>query len=74
MTVAFRAPDVIAGADLALVIDGYRQAMPNHQSPAYYLVKAAMANTAGTNAWETPIVGLIGGVKAKRLGQDPNAL
>src|SRR5439155_23804998 len=30
--------------------------------------------TAGTNAWEAPIVGLLGGIKAKRLGQDPKVL
>src|SRR5205085_12026302 len=28
----------------------------------------------GTNAWESSVVGLIGGIKAERLGQDPKAL
>lgn len=52
----------------ALLIDGYRRAAEG-RSPAYWEVKAAMANTAGTHAFEGPVAGLIGGIRAK-LGLD----
>lgn len=51
-----------AGA-AALVIDGFRQA--TGRSPQYYHVKAALANTAGTHAFEGPVGGLIGTIRAK---------
>jgi hypothetical protein len=57
-----------AGAS-ALVWDGY-EALTG-QDPAYYRVKAALANTAGTHAFEGPVVGLISGIRAKTLGEDP---
>ena len=57
----------------ALLIDGYKQANGG-KAPRYNLVKAAMTNTAGTDAYETPIAGLIGGIRAKHLGDDPGVL
>lgn len=60
-----------AGA-AALLWDGYRQA--TGQNPLYYRVKAALANTAGTRAFEGSVIGLLSGIRAKRLGEDPGAL
>jgi subtilisin family serine protease len=60
-----------AGA-AALVIDGYRQAVG--ATPEYYVVKAAMANSATPNAFEGPITGLISSIKSNRLGMDPKDL
>jgi hypothetical protein len=63
-----RAAPAAAGAS-ALVWDGY-EALTG-QDPPYYRVKAALANTAGTHAFEGPVVGLISGIRAKNLGDDP---
>ncbi|HEX4818859.1 MAG TPA: S8 family serine peptidase, partial [Acidimicrobiales bacterium] len=60
-----------AGA-AALVIDGYHKATGNN--PAYYVLKAAMANTADANTFEGPITGLISSIKANDLGMDPESL
>jgi subtilisin family serine protease len=60
-----------AGA-AALVWDGYKQF--TGQDPLYYRIKAALANTAGTRAFEGSVVGLISGIRAKNLGDDPEAL
>jgi subtilisin family serine protease len=59
-----------AGA-AALVWGGY-EAMFG-QEPPYYRVKAALVNTAGTHAFEGPIVGLISGIRAKLI-DSPEAL
>jgi serine protease AprX len=58
-----------AAGSAALVIDGYHTATGN--SPRYYVVKAAMANTAHARAFEGPITGLISSLKSNRLGMDP---
>ena len=55
-----------------LVIDGYRRAVG--AAPKYYVVKAAMANTAHGTAFEGPITGLTSSIKSNRLGMDPNEL
>jgi subtilisin family serine protease len=60
-----------AGA-AALLWDGYKQF--SGQDPTYYRIKAALANTAGTRAFEGSVVGLISGIRAKNLGDDPEAL
>jgi hypothetical protein len=60
-----------AGAS-ALVIDGYKRF--TGQAPAYYRVKAALANTAGTRAFEGPVTGLTSSIRVKITGEDPNAL
>ncbi|MEY2431123.1 MAG: hypothetical protein QOC92_848, partial [Acidimicrobiaceae bacterium] len=60
-----------AGA-AALVIDGYHQA--TNQTAPYYVVKAAMTNTANGNAFEGPVTGLISSIKSNRLGMDPKTL
>ena len=60
-----------AGAT-ALVIDGYRRFAG--ESPTYYRVKAALANTAGTRAFEGPVTGLTGSIRHKITGEDPNEL
>ena len=62
-----------AGA-AALLIDGFRQA--TGQSPQYYHVKAALANTAGTHAFEGPVSGLLGTIRARTElpGQSPEEL
>jgi subtilisin family serine protease len=56
-----------AGA-AALVIDGARRALG--EMPPYYRVKAALVNTAGRDAFEGPVAGLIGSILAK-LGVQP---
>src|SRR5581483_7445308 len=56
----------------ALVWSGYKAALGS--DPAYYRLKAALANTAGTRAYEGSAVGLLSGIKAERLGMDPNQL
>jgi len=61
-----------AAGSAALVIDGYRQAVGS--APKYYVVKAAMANTAHGTAFEGPITGLTSSIKSNRLGMDPNDL
>ena len=61
-----------ASGAAALVIDGYRKATGN--SPAYYVLKASMANTADANTFEGPITGLISSIKANDLGMDPESL
>src|SRR4051812_24366570 len=58
-----------AAGSAALVIDGFRKATGD--SPAYYVVKAALANTAKGGAFEGPITGLISSIKSNRLGMDP---
>lgn len=60
-----------AGA-AALVWEGYERA--TGQDPPYYRLKAALVNTAGTRAFEGPVVGLISGIRAKLIGEDPQAL
>ena len=60
-----------AGA-AALIVDGYHQSTGN--LPAYYVVKAAMANTAHANTFEGPITGLISSIKANDLGMDLETL
>jgi subtilisin family serine protease len=60
-----------AGA-AALVIDGYRQSTGS--APDYYRVKAALANTAGTRAFEGPVAGLLGTIQSKVTDTDPNEL
>ena len=60
-----------AAGSAALVIDGYRKAAGH--SPAFYVVKAALANTA-RRAFEGPITGLISSIKSNRLGMDPATL
>jgi subtilisin family serine protease len=60
-----------AGAT-ALVIDGYRRFAG--ESPAYYRVKAALANTANTRAFEGSVTGLTGSIRVKITGEDPNKL
>ncbi|MDQ1521709.1 MAG: immune inhibitor, partial [Actinomycetota bacterium] len=60
-----------AGAS-ALVIDGYRRDVGS--SPLYYRVKAALANTAGTRAYEGAVAGLTGTIRAKLLGSKPEDL
>ncbi|HEY2815232.1 MAG TPA: S8 family serine peptidase [Acidimicrobiales bacterium] len=60
-----------AGA-AALVIDGYRQSTGS--SPTYYVVKAALANTAHGTAFEGPVTGLLSSIKSNRLGMDPASL
>ncbi|MBI4261033.1 MAG: S8 family serine peptidase, partial [Actinobacteria bacterium] len=60
-----------AGA-AALVWDAYQEFVG--ADPRYFEVKAALANTAGTHAFEGPIVGLISGIRAKNLGDDPDEL
>jgi subtilisin family serine protease len=57
----------------ALLIDGYRRAAEG-RSPAYWEVKAAMANTAGTDAFEGPVAGLIGGIRSKLGLSSPEEL
>lgn len=61
-----------AAGSAALVIDGYRQVVG--AAPKYYVVKAAMANTAHGTAFEGPITGLTSSIKSNRLGMDPNDL
>jgi subtilisin family serine protease len=61
-----------AGA-ASLVIDGYRR-YTGGSSPAYYRVKAALANTATTRAWEGTITGLTSSVRVKVTGEDPSKL
>ncbi|MEY2591019.1 MAG: hypothetical protein QOJ67_3003 [Acidimicrobiaceae bacterium] len=61
-----------AAGSAALVIDGYRKAAGH--SPAFYVVKAALANTAHAGAFEGPITGLISSIKSNRLGMDPATL
>ena len=58
-----------AAGSAALVIDGYHQ--KTGAMPAYYVVKAAMANTAHGRAFEGPVTGLISSLKSNRLGMDP---
>jgi subtilisin family serine protease len=60
-----------AGA-AALVIDGYRKATGS--APLYYRVKAALANTAGTRAFEGAVTGLTSSIRIKITGEDPEAL
>ena len=62
-----------AGA-AALVIDAYHRATSPPAFPDYYVVKAAMANTADANTFEGPITGLISSIKANDLGMDPESL
>jgi hypothetical protein len=57
-----------AGA-AALVIDGYHRA--TGADPAYYVVKAALTNTAHSGAFEGPVTGLLSSIRATRLGEDP---
>lgn len=57
-----------AGA-AALVWDGYEQFTGTE--PDYFRVKAALVNTAGGHAFEGSVVGLISGIRAKTLGEDP---
>lgn len=61
-----------AGA-AALVIDGYRR-YAGGASPEYFRLKAALANTATSRAWEGTITGLTSSVRVKVTGEDPNAL
>ena len=61
-----------AGA-AALVIDGYRRYAAG-ASPEYFRLKAALANTATTRAWEGTITGLTSSVRVKLTGEDPNKL
>jgi subtilisin family serine protease len=56
----------------ALVWSSYKAKI--HDDPAYYRLKAALSNTAGTRAYEGSAVGLISGIKAERLGMDPETL
>jgi subtilisin family serine protease len=58
-----------AGA-AALVIDGYHKA--TGADPAYYVVKAALANTAHSGAFEGPVTGLLSSIRTTRLGEDPH--
>lgn len=60
-----------AGAS-ALVWDGYQSYAG--EAPAYYRVKAALANTATTRAWEGPITGLTSSIRVKLTGEDPEQL
>ena len=60
-----------AGAS-ALVIDGYREAVG--ADPTYYVVKAALANTAHGSAFEGPVTGLTSTIRTNRLGDTPEAL
>lgn len=60
-----------AGA-AALVWEGYKRA--TGQDPLYYRLKAAPVNTAGRHAFEGPVVGLISGIRARLIGEDPEAL
>ena len=48
----------------ALVSSGYRKVVG--AAPAYYRLKAALANTAGTKAYEGSVVGLIFGTLVRR--------
>jgi subtilisin family serine protease len=59
----------------ALLVDGFRQATGG-RSPQYFHVKAAMANTAGTHAFEGPVAGLLGTIKSRTglPGQTPAEL
>jgi subtilisin family serine protease len=61
-----------AAGTAALVIDGYTQFA--REAPPYYRVKAALANTAGTRAWEGSISGLLSTFRVKLLGEDPETL
>lgn len=60
-----------AGA-AALVIDGYHKTTGG--TPQYYVVKAALANTAHGSTFEGPVTGLISSIKSNRLGMDPATL
>lgn len=60
-----------AGAS-ALVWDGYQRYAGS--APTYYQVKAALANTATTRAWEGSITGLTSSIRVKLTGEDPNKL
>jgi subtilisin family serine protease len=59
----------------ALLVDGFRQATGG-TSPQYFHVKAAMANTAGTHAFEGPVAGLLGTIRSRTglPGQTPAEL
>jgi len=61
-----------AAGTAALVIDGYKRFAG--AAPPYYRVKAALANTAGTRAFEGPVTGLTSSIRVKITGEDPNAL
>jgi subtilase family protein len=52
----------------ALVWSGYEAA--TGKDPAYYRLKAALANTAGTRAFEGSAAGLLSGIRAKFLGEN----
>jgi hypothetical protein len=56
----------------ALVWSGFEQTVG--AEPRYHRIKAALANTAGTRAFEGPITGLTSGLRARYLGEDPQAL
>ncbi|HEX2049594.1 MAG TPA: S8 family serine peptidase [Actinomycetota bacterium] len=60
-----------AGAT-ALVIQGYRKDVG--QMPAYFRTKAALVNTAGTDAYEGSVAGLIGTIEAKATDRPPSDL
>jgi subtilisin family serine protease len=60
-----------AGA-AALVIDGYKRVTGS--APPYYRVKAALANTAGSRAFEGAVTGLTSSIRIKITGEDPEAL
>jgi subtilisin family serine protease len=51
-----------------LVWSGYKTAIG--ADPAYFRLKAALSNTAGTHAFEGSVAGLLSGIRAKHLGED----
>lgn len=52
----------------ALVWSGYETAIG--ADPAYYRLKAALANTSGTHAFEGSVAGLLSGLRAKYAGEN----
>jgi subtilisin family serine protease len=56
-----------AGA-AALVWNGYEATVGS--DPAYYRLKAALVNTAGTRAFEGSVAGLLSGIRARWLAED----